>query len=39
MYKIWKRLVLLKAFDTVENTGFAKNASLSSIQSFNHYIT
>jgi len=41
MYKIWKRLGLLKMFDndTVEKTLFAKNARLSGIQSVNYHVT
>jgi len=32
MYKIWKRLGLLKTFDTLEKTWLAKNAILNGIQ-------
>jgi len=39
MYKIWKRVGLLKTFDTVEKTWLAKNARLSGIQSVNCYVT
>ena len=39
MCKIWKRLGLLKTFDTVEKTWLAKSASLSGIQSVNYYVT
>jgi len=39
MYKIWKRLGLLKTFDTVEKTWLAKSARLSGIRSVNYYVT
>jgi len=39
MCKIWKRLGLLKTFDTVEKTWLAKSARLSGIQSVNYYVT
>jgi len=39
MYKIWKRLGLLKTFDTGEKTWLAKSARLNGIQHGNYYIT
>jgi len=39
MYKIWKRLRLMKTFDTVEKTWLAKSARLNGIQSVNYYVT
>jgi len=39
MYKIGKRLGLLKTFDTVEETWLAESAGLSGIQSVNYYVT
>jgi len=41
MYKIWKKLGLLKTLDTVEKTWLAKSARLShsGIQSVNYYLT
>ena len=39
MYKIWKRLGLLKTFDTVEKIWLAESARLSCIQSVNYYVT
>jgi len=39
MHKIWKRLGLLKTFDTVEKTWLAKSARLSGIQNGNYCIT
>jgi len=39
MHKIWKRLGLLKTFDTVEKTWLAKRARLSGIHSVNYYVT
>jgi len=36
--KIWKRLGLLKTFDTVEKTWLAKSDRLSGIQSVNYYV-
>jgi len=38
MYKIWKRLGLVKTFDTVEKTWLAKSARLSGIQNVNYYV-
>jgi len=38
MYKICKRLGLLKTFDTVERTWLAKSTRLSGIQSVNYYV-
>jgi len=38
MNKIWKRLGLLKTFDTVEKTWLAKSARFSGIQSVNYYV-
>jgi len=39
MYKSWKKLDLLKTFDTVEKTWLAKSARLKGIQSVNYYVT
>jgi len=39
MNKIWKRLGLLKTFDTVEKTWFAKRARHIGIQSANYFVT
>jgi len=39
MYKMWKRLGLLKTFDTVEKTWLAKSARFNGIQSVNYYVT
>jgi len=35
---MWKRIGLLKTFDTLEKTWFAKNARPSGIQSVNCYV-
>jgi len=39
MYEIWKRLGVLKMFDTMEKTWLAKSARLSGIHSVNYYVT
>jgi len=39
MYKIWKRLGLLKTFDPVKKTWLAENVRLRDIQNVNYYVT